>query len=52
MLSLNADQKKIISEADKREKNSFLSSLPSINNPSVKTHPKFIAYADSVGAKH
>ena len=52
LLSLNADQKKIISEADKRDKQAFLSQMPNINNPGVKVHPKFTQYVESVKATH
>lgn len=50
LLSLKADQKKIIAEQDKRDKAAFLGQAPNIPNPSVKTHPKFLAYQSATGA--
>jgi len=52
LLSLNADQKKVVAEADKREKAAYLGQQPNINNPSVKTHPKYLSYVASTGASH
>jgi hypothetical protein len=49
LLSLNAEQKRIIAENDKKTKAEFLHSVPSINNPGVKMNPKFKAYVQSVG---
>jgi len=48
MLSLNGDQKKLISENDKRDKLAFLSQVPNINHPTVKAHEKYVQFADSV----
>jgi hypothetical protein len=50
LLSLDADQKKVVSEADKREKTSFLAQQPSINNPGVKANPKFLQFAEVIKA--
>lgn len=50
LLSLNADQKKVISDADKRDKQAFLAAVPNINNPGVKSHEKYKQFADSIKA--
>lgn len=50
LLSLNADQKKVIADADKRDRQAYLGQTPSINNPGVKTHPKFVQYVESAKA--
>jgi len=44
LLSLTADQKKLIADQDKRDKAAFLGQAPNIPNPGVKTHPKYLAY--------
>jgi len=41
MLSLTAEQKRLIGENDRRVKEDFLSRAPAINNPGVRMHPKF-----------
>ena len=50
LLSLNADQKKVISDSDKRDKQAFLAAVPNINNPGVKSHEKYKQFADSIKA--
>jgi len=45
LLSLNADQKRIVAENDKKDKEAFLHQIPSISNPGIKMNPKFKAYA-------
>lgn len=50
LLQLNEDQKKIISDADKREKAAYLQTKPNINHPSVKGHEKYKQYVNSIGA--
>lgn len=49
LLSLNDDQKRIISDNDKKAKAEFLTTAPSINNPGVKMNEKFKGYVQSVG---
>lgn len=51
LLSLNADQKRIISENDRKEKEAYLHQIPSISNPGIKMNPKFQSYVQSIGAK-
>lgn len=48
LLSLTADQKRQIVDADKRDKTAFLAKVPEMSNPSIANHPKFQAFADSV----
>ena len=50
LLSLNADQKKVVIEADKREKAAFLAQQPNINNPGVKMNPKFVNFSEAIKA--
>ena len=50
ILSLKDDQKKVIIDGDKREKQSYLAAVPNINHPSIKSHPKFVAFTESVKA--
>jgi len=50
LLSLNSDQKKVISESDKRDKQAYLAQMPNINNPGVKAHAKYLTYVESVKA--
>ena len=52
LLSLNADQKKIIADADRRDKAAFLAQQPNIPNAGVKTHPKYLAYTAAAGGAH
>ena len=49
LLSLTADQKRIIADMDKKAKTDYLHAIPSINNPGVKMNPKFKAYTQSIG---
>jgi len=41
LLSLNADQKRIITDSDRKAKQEFLGKVPAINNPGIKSHDKF-----------
>jgi len=44
MLALNADQKQIVVDNDRKLKNEFLGAAPAINHGTVKMTPKFKAY--------
>jgi hypothetical protein len=46
LMALNNEQKRMISDADKREKSAFLGQTPNIQHASVRMHPKFVAYAE------
>jgi hypothetical protein len=48
LLSLSADQRRIISESDRKSKSEYLSNPPNINNPGVKSHEKYKQFVDSV----
>lgn len=50
LLSLNSEQKRTISDQDKRDKQAFLAAVPNINNPGVKAHPKYTNFVDSIKA--
>lgn len=50
LLSLNADQKRIIADGDRKAKQEFLQQVPSINNPGIKTHQKYKSFASQVHA--
>ena len=43
----------MIVDQDKRDKASFLASVPNINHPTVKGHDKYKSYVESIkGAGH
>lgn len=48
MLQLNAEQKKIISGADKAQKAEFLKTAPKLGNAGVKLNPKFLNFVNNV----
>jgi hypothetical protein len=48
MMALTADQKKLIVEADKRDRLAFLHTQPNINNAGVKTNQKYLNYVESL----
>ena len=48
LLSLSSDHRRIISENDRKSKEEFLGKAPAINNPGVRMHSKYIAYAASL----
>lgn len=49
LLSLSDENKKVIASSDRRAKEEFLKSAPSINNPGVRMHEKYANYVKSVG---
>lgn len=49
LLMLNDAQKKAIVDQDKSAKKAFLTAAPALNAAGVKTHPKFVAYTNSIG---
>ena len=49
LMSLTSDHKRIIAENDKKAKQEFLQKPPSINNPGVRLHPKYQAFAKTLG---
>lgn len=50
LMSLDNDQKKVVAEADKREKQAFLAQQPNINNPGVKVNPKYVNFTEAIKA--
>ena len=48
LLSLTAEQKRLVGENDKRAKQEYLSQQPNINNAGVKGHEKYRNYIDMV----
>jgi hypothetical protein len=48
MLSLTADQKRIVVDQDRKAKQEFLTATPNINNAAVKAHEKYREYAQRV----
>lgn len=53
LLSLSAEQKKIIVDQDSRDKAGFLAAVPNINHPVVKGHDKYKSFVESIkGAGH
>jgi hypothetical protein len=49
LLSLSADQKKIVMDNDKKAKNEYLGTIPNVNNPGIKSHEKFKNFVDVIG---
>lgn len=49
MLTLNDDQKRIVTDQDRKAKSEFLNAMPAINNAGVKLHPKFKSYVSALG---
>lgn len=53
MLCLNADQKKTVTDQDKRDKAAYLATVPNINHPTVKGHEKYQSFVNTIkGAGH
>lgn len=52
LLSLNDQQKRVVADADRRDRQAFLTQQPNINNPSIKTNQKYLNYVDSLKAAH
>ena len=52
LLMLNDAQKKAILDQDKSAKTGYLSAAPPLSNAGIKAHPKFQAYAASIGVAH
>jgi hypothetical protein len=50
MISLNDAQKKAVVDSDKRDKQAYLSVVPNINHPSIKSHPKFTSFLETIKA--
>ena len=50
LLSLNGDQKKAVTDTDKRDKQAFLAIQPNINDPGVKGNEKYKSYVESTKA--
>jgi hypothetical protein len=50
LLSLNGDQKKAVTDSDKRDKQAFLAIQPNINDPGVKGNEKYKSYVESTKA--
>ena len=49
LLQLNAEQKRAISDSDKREKQAYLMAQPNINHAGVKMHEKYRNYVAGLG---
>lgn len=50
LLSLSADQRRIVGESDKKAKSEYLAQAPNINHPGVKGHDKYKQYVDNMNA--
>jgi hypothetical protein len=46
LLSLTDSQKKVIANNDKSAKNGYLTAVPSVHSPSLKSHDKFRGFVD------
>jgi len=46
LMALNNEQKKMIADADRRDKSAFLNQSPSIQHATVRQHPKFLSFAE------
>merc|ERR1719454_2261467 len=49
-LALNAEQKKLVADQDRRDKAAFLQQVPAISNPGVKTNQKYLNYVEGLKA--
>ena len=50
LLSLTAEQKRIITENDKATKTEFLSQVPKLGHPSLKASEKYVQFTNAIGA--
>lgn len=48
LLSLTAEQRKLIADQDKKAKYEYLGTAPNIGNPGVKAHEKYKRFVDMV----
>jgi hypothetical protein len=52
LLSLSAEQRRIIADQDRKTKVDYLGTAPNINNPGIKSHDKYRSFVDMVHNVH
>lgn len=48
LLSLTAEQRKLVADNDRKAKQEYLGQVPNINNPGIKSHEKYKNFVDMV----
>lgn len=52
LLALSSDQRRIVSDQDRKAKIEYLGAQPNINNPGIKLHEKYKSFVDMVHNVH
>ena len=52
LLSLTAEQRRVIADNDRKSKIEYLGTAPNINNPGIKSHEKYKNFVDMVHNVH
>lgn len=52
LLSLSSDQRRFVSDQDRKAKIDYLGAVPNVNNPGVKSHEKYKNFVDMVHNVH
>lgn len=52
LLSLSSDQRRFVSDQDRKTKIEYLGAAPNINNPGIKLHEKYKNFVDMVHNVH
>jgi hypothetical protein len=52
LLSLTTEQRRTIADMDRKAKIEYLSTVPNINNPGIKSHEKYKNFVDIVNSVH
>ena len=52
LLSLSSDQRRFVSDQDRKAKIDYLGAVPNVNNPGVKSHDKYKNFVDMVHNVH
>lgn len=52
LMSLSAEQRRVIADQDRKAKIDYLGTAPNINNPGIKSHEKYRSFVDMVNNIH
>lgn len=52
LMSLSAEQRRVIADQDRKAKIDYLGTAPNINNPAIKGHEKYRSFVDMVNNIH
>lgn len=52
LLSLTAEQRRIVADQDRKAKVDYLGTVPNVNNPGIKSHEKYRSFSDMVHNVH